>query len=163
MLWFGIDIVLTLRYNNTDMAFSPNIFARYVWLLDTLRSYGRLSFEQISNLWSKSGLGFGEDLPLRTFHNHRQAISDIFDIEIACEARGKNSRYYIEGAERLTGDSFCGWLLDCLAVGNKITDVQHLERRVGVEETPSGRVWFTVLMDAIKANRIVEIAYKGYV
>lgn len=51
---------------------AANLFGRYVWLIDTLRRYKRLTFQEISELWQESGLGYGEELPLRTFHNHQR-------------------------------------------------------------------------------------------
>ena len=55
---------------------SASKFGRYVWLIDTLRRYKHLSYNEINELWQKSGLSYGEgdNLPLRTFHNHRKAI-----------------------------------------------------------------------------------------
>ena len=54
---------------------AANLFGRYVWLIDTLRRYKRLTFQEISELWQESGLGYGEELPLKTFHNHKKAIN----------------------------------------------------------------------------------------
>ena len=56
---------------------AANIFGRYVWLIDILRRYKRLTFQEISSLWQNSGLSYGEKLPLRTFHNHQKAIKDM--------------------------------------------------------------------------------------
>ena len=35
---------------------AANLFGRYVWLIDTLRRYKRLTFQEISELWQESGL-----------------------------------------------------------------------------------------------------------
>ena len=59
---------------------AANLFGRYVWLMDILLRYKRLTFEEINELWQESGLGYGEELPLKTFHNHKKAIKDIFDV-----------------------------------------------------------------------------------
>ena len=58
---------------------ASNLFGRYVWLIDLLRQYKHLSYKERNVRWQKSGLSYGEgdDLPLRTFHNHRAAIKDI--------------------------------------------------------------------------------------
>lgn len=63
---------------------AANNLGRYVWLLDTIRRHKRLTFEEINRLWVCSGLSYGEgdEIPLRTFHNHRKAISAIFDVYI---------------------------------------------------------------------------------
>ena len=78
---------------------AANLFGRYVWLIDTLRRYKRLTFQEISELWQESGLGYGEELPLKTFHNHKKAIKDIFDVYIECD-RKDDYRYYIKLADK---------------------------------------------------------------
>ena len=59
---------------------AANLLGRYVWLMDILRRHKRLTFEEINELWQESGLSYGEELPLKTFHNHKKAIKDIFDV-----------------------------------------------------------------------------------
>ena len=59
---------------------AANLLGRYVWLMDILRRHKRLTFEEINELWQESGLSYGEELPLKAFHNHKKAIKDIFDI-----------------------------------------------------------------------------------
>ena len=80
--------------NNT-----PNLFNRYVWLVDTIYRREKITFEEISDLWSCSTLNdTGEDLPLRTFHYHRQAIEEMFYINIECDKRN-GYVYYIENRD----------------------------------------------------------------
>ena len=81
---------------------AANLFGRYVWLIDILRRYKRLTFQEINELWQESSLGYGDELPLRTFHNHQKAIKDIFDVYIDCD-RKDGYRYYIDEPERLEG------------------------------------------------------------
>lgn len=45
-----------------------------------------------------------------TFHNHRQAIEEMFDINIECDKR--NNTYYIADAEGMLGDKLKMWLLE---------------------------------------------------
>lgn len=92
---------------------AANIFGRYVWLIDTIRRHKRITYEEINNLWMKSGLSYGEgdELPLRTFHNHRKAIKDIFDVYIECDIKG-GYKYYIENPESLDSDGLRTWLID---------------------------------------------------
>ena len=62
---------------------AKNIFNRYVWLLDTINLRPNIAYQEINNLWRDSPLNDdGKDLPLRTFHNHRQAILDQFGLDI---------------------------------------------------------------------------------
>lgn len=57
------------------------LFSRYVWLVETIQRAGKITFEEINDKWTHSRLNYsGHDLPLRTFHNHRYAIGEMFDI-----------------------------------------------------------------------------------
>ena len=72
------------RKNNKEK--TSRLFNRYVWLVDVVNRAGRISFEEINKLWCKSSLNEDEeDLPLRTFHDHRTAIEEMFDINIDCD------------------------------------------------------------------------------
>ena len=65
-----------------------NLFNRYVWLVDIIYRRGEITFEEINEYWQRSLLNMdGEDIPLRTFHNHRKAIEQMFDINIECDKR----------------------------------------------------------------------------
>ena len=103
---------------------AANLFGRYVWLIDTLRRYKRLTFQEISELWQESGLGYGEELPLKTFHNHKKAIKDIFDVYIECD-RKDDYRYYIDEPERLEGNNLQSWLISSYATLNQILAHAH--------------------------------------
>ena len=80
-----------LQHQNTRGSSKSNtavLFNRYVWLVDTIYRAGRLSFEEINERWVRSSLNdTGEELPLKTFHNHKNAIQQVFDISIACDRR----------------------------------------------------------------------------
>ncbi|MCD8296883.1 MAG: WYL domain-containing protein [Prevotella sp.] len=138
-----------------------NLFGRYVWLVDIIRRYKYLSYEQINQLWLKSGLSYGEDLPLRTFHNHRKAIKDIFDIYINCD-NNNGYRYFIDDPEHLEGDSLRNWLLDSYSVLNHIQADKKLEGRIIFENIPSGHLWLTTITDAIRQNKELFITYQGF-
>ena len=75
------------------------LFNRYVWLVETIQRAGRITFEEINEKWIHSRLNYsGEDIPLRTFHNHRVAIEEMFDVNIECDRRG-GYVYYIENED----------------------------------------------------------------
>ena len=58
---------------------AKSYFNRYVWLIETIQQAGHISRADLSAKWEKSPLNeTGEELYERTFHNHRQAILDIF-------------------------------------------------------------------------------------
>lgn len=142
---------------------ASNIFGRYIWLIDTLRRHKRLTFEEINRLWINSGLSYGEndDLPLRTFHNHRKAIKDIFDVYIECDVKS-GYKYYIDEPERLEGNGLHNWLIDSYATLNQLQIDKKLEGRVIFNNIPSGSIWLTTFVQAIRTNNIVEITHRGF-
>ena len=143
---------------------ASNLFGRYVWLIDLLRQYKHLSYKEINVRWQKSGLSYGEgdDLPLRTFHNHRAAIKDIFDVYIEIDPEVSGYKYHIEEPERLHGDAFRSWLIDSYATLNQLQADKKLEGRIQFENIPSGGKWLTLFMQAMRENKVVEITHQGF-
>lgn len=140
---------------------AANLFGRYVWLMDILRRYKRLTFQEINELWQESGLGYGEELPLKTFHNHKKAIKDIFDVYIECD-RKDGYRYYIDEPERIEGNNLRNWLISSYATLNQIQADNKLEDRIIFEEIPSGQTWLTCIADAMRRNHVLNITHQGF-
>lgn len=140
---------------------SANLLGRYVWLIDVLRKYKRLTFQEINELWQESGLGYGEELPLRTFHNHQKAIKDIFDVYIECDKKD-GYRYYIDEPERLEGNNLRNWLISSYATLNQIQVDNRLESRIIFENIPSGQIWLTRIADAMRRNHVLRITHQSF-
>ena len=64
------------------------LFQRYVWLVDLIyRHNHNITFKEINEKWQNSPLNDRrEGFPLKTFHNHKAAISSMFDIDIECNS-----------------------------------------------------------------------------
>ena len=60
-------------------------FNRYIWLLNILLQRKKLTLEEICEEWNKSYLGDNTPLSKRTFHQHRNAIEELFDVSIICD------------------------------------------------------------------------------
>lgn len=140
---------------------AANLFGRYVWLVDILLRYRRLTYQEISDLWQESGLSYGEPLPLRTFHNHQKAVADIFGVDIKCDA-GDGYRYYIAEPERLRGNNLRSWLISSYATLNQIQADNKLEDRIIFENIPSGQTWLTPIAEAMRRNHVLSITHQGF-
>jgi hypothetical protein len=117
---------------------TSNLFNRYVWLVDIIYRRGKITFEEINEYWQRTLLNIDrEDLPLRTFHNHRQAIEQMFDINIECDKRN-GYKYYIENTDDMEHGGVRSWLLNTFAVNNLINESHKLKRRILFEKIPSG-------------------------
>lgn len=143
---------------------ASNLFGRYVWLIDLLRQHTRLSYKEINEKWKRNGLSYGYDnnLPIRTFHNHRAAIRDIFNIDIEIDPNVPGYKYHIENADSLQGDAFRSWLIASFATLNQLQADRSLEGRVQFEDIPSGGKWLTLFMQAMRENKVVQITHQGF-
>lgn len=140
---------------------AKDLFNRYIWLVDVIYRAGKITFEEINERWKRNAMSRGEDLPVRTFHNHRAAIEELFDINIECDKRG-GYRYYIENADDMEQGGVRTWLLNTFAVNNLINESHHLKRRILFEEIPSGQVHLTPVIEAMRDGLTLEITYQSY-
>lgn len=69
---------------------AKGLFDRYIWLIDTIYRAGKITFEEINKRWLRTEMSNGEEIPLRTFHNHRKAIYNP-QIQISAESETKRS------------------------------------------------------------------------
>ena len=138
---------------------AKNYFNRYIWLIDTIYRRGHITLQDISRSWERSSFNDdGRPMAERTFHNHREAILDMFGIEI------KNDRslgYYIDSAD-LEGDDIKRWLLESLSMNNLVNEAGGLRDRVLFEKIPSSQRWLLPIVGAMKDGRAVEITYQSY-
>lgn len=140
---------------------AKDLFNRYVWHVNTIYKAGRITFEEINDRWVENEMSGGEDLPLKTFHNHRKAVQDIFDINIECNKRG-GYYYYIENMENIEHDSLRTWLLNTFSVSNLINESRKLKDKTILENIPSGQRFLTFVIEAIRDNRVLKIRYHSF-
>lgn len=140
---------------------AKDLFNRYIWLVDTIYRANGITFEEINDRWVRSSMSDGIDLPLKTFHNHRRAIEDMFDINIVCDKKN-GYRYYIENADDMEGGGVRSWLLSTFAVNNLINESHHLKRRIVFEDIPSGQKYLTPAIEAMRDGCTLEMTYKSF-
>lgn len=140
---------------------TKDLFDKYIWLVDTIYRSRKITFEEINERWLRSRLGEGQDLPLRTFHNWRTAIEQVFDINIECNRKG-GYYYYIENVEDMEKGGVRSWLLNTFAVNNLINESHHLKRRILFEDIPSGRQFLTPVIEAMRDSLEIEFSHQGY-
>lgn len=136
-----------------------DLISRYIWIVDTLTRYERLTRRQLNKLWRRSSLSDGADLPERTFFHYRRAIEENLHIDIACDSQG---RYYIDRDGSRQGKALTNWMLDSYAVNNAIKGSETPMDRVEIEDVPSAREFLPVVLDAIKENHKLSFTYAGF-
>ena len=63
------------------------IFHQYIWIINTLRAYRKLTLEELNRKWMADGVADGNPLQRVSFYRHRDAILDMFGIVIDCDPR----------------------------------------------------------------------------
>lgn len=139
---------------------TSKVINRYAWLLNLLQQYRRLTFEEISILWEGSGLAEGKPLALRTFHVHRKAIAELFDVEIKCDT--STYQYYLSSTDVLRNDRIKKWLINSTTASNIVQVGANMKDRILFEEIPRGTEYLQTVIDAMRHNKVVRIDYSPY-
>lgn len=139
-----------------------NLFKKYLWLMNTIKSFGPISYESINRLWERSTLNeLGEELPKKTFHNQLNAISDLFDIEILCD-RKNGYRYYI--GENFSTDKWTQNYLNSMLFQFSLLDDKNMKDVVydiDNENDIDERLYF--ILGCIKNHLVITFTYyKSY-
>lgn len=136
-----------------------DIISRYIWLIDTLTRYKKLTRLQINDLWLRSSLSDGHPIPERTFFHYRRAIEENFHIDIKCNRAGE---YFIESSDDPQDMRLTNYLLDSYAVNSAVKGSNADPSRVAVEDVPSAREFLPSVLDAISRNEKLEFTYAGF-
>lgn len=139
---------------------AKELFNRYVWLIDLLQRYGRLTRREIDELWMRSEYSEGKPMARRTFMNYRQAIQEMFDVNIECDP--STYEYYIEDPEALEGSGTRVWALNTLSVNTLLNESQELRDRIVLENIPSGQKFLRQVFEAMKESRMVWLSYHSF-
>ncbi len=139
---------------------SQNLFNRYIWMVDTIRRRGRISRRELNECWLRSPLSEGRPLARRTFYNYREAIQDLFNIDIKCDP--SSFEYYIEMEQDGSQGSISDWLLNNAAVNDLLTNSQAVADRIFVEDVPSAREHLAPVIDALRENKPIRFDYLPY-
>jgi hypothetical protein len=136
------------------------LFNKYIWFVDTISRYGRITREQINELWRKSSFSYGEkSLPRRTFYSYRNAVQELFSINIECDPA--TFEYYIEENDTYN-ESVTHWLLDSVATNDLLSSSRDISHRLFLENVPSAREYLGIFIDAVKLNRQIRFDYYSY-
>ena len=136
------------------------IFRQYIWIINTLRAYKRLTFEEISRKWQDDEVADGNALQRSSFNRHRDAILDMFGIVIECEP--KTYKYYISNPEVLNDDSIERWIFSTLTVHGVLADSASVKEYVVLESAPAGEEYLETIIRAIKTHHQLLIGYKAF-
>ena len=136
-----------------------DLFNRYIWIVDTIQRYGKITRRELNELWLKSVDGDGEPIPARTFFHYRRAIEENFQIDIECNKAGE---YYIDSKGTRQDQQFRNWLMDSYAMRGVLSDSSTMSDRILVEDVPSARRFMSSVMEAMKQSKKIVFTYQSY-
>ncbi len=138
------------------------LFQQYMWLLQTIYQAKGISFRDINKRWTRNAkLSGGVEMHRNTFNRHKQAIEEIFDINIVCD-KANEFKYYIEDSKNLKDDSILSWLLSSMTVHSAVQNSANLQNRILLENIPSGLKFLQTILDAMNANLCISFTYCKY-
>jgi len=138
-----------------------DLLNRYIWIVDTIKRFGRISRKELDRRWANCPYANGEArIPRRTFYNYRQAIEELFSVTILCDP--VTYEYYIEEEPGSAGEQITNWLLNASATSNVLQGSREIASRIMLEEVPSAREHLSGMMEALRDRRAVTFDYHPY-
>lgn len=134
-------------------------YNRYIWLVETIRRAGHISRADIDRKWADSRYNDNKEsaLPERTFFRYRNAIEELFGIDIKCDR--VTGHYYIPDMENNRTKQL---LLSQFAVSQSLEKSNDLIDRVIYEDIPGGTEFLTLIADAMRENRWILATHQRF-
>ena len=137
-------------------------YLRYIWLLDTIsKSKYPLTYDHIVKIWETSPYASMGGLPIRTFHEHRKGIEEMFGVIIACE-KSTFCTYYVKNPEVLERNPYAQLLLRKYSVPQDFTTFNMMRDRILLEEIPHGTYYIDSIVESMRTNTEFVIDYQHY-
>ncbi len=140
---------------------NTGIFQQYIWLLNTIHRAGRITLSEINKKWIQCNLSNGVEMPRSTFNRHKNDIEELFNVVIECD-KNDGYKYYIENPEAISNNSIQNWLLSSLTVHSAVRESVSLQKRILLEDIPSGHQYLQQILMAMKSNKRIAFHYKKY-
>lgn len=138
----------------------PSLFKEYIWLVNTIKRARRISFAEIQEKWLDTEMSGGVEFARSTFNRHKDAIQDIFGINIDCD-RKVGYKYYIANEKVLREDTVQNWIVSTMSVNDVISDSKALHDRIVLQQIPCDE-YLETFINAMKRKVRVEVKYRRY-
>lgn len=139
------------------------LFKRYIWLVDLIYRHDGITRDEINRCWRQSHHNDNkeDEIPERTFHRHKEAIKELFDIEIRCDRHGEKT-YYIANRETFEKDGMMEWMLNTFTVNNILLECKDLKHRILFEPMPSGQQYLVPIIKSMRDGKVLNLTYQSF-
>lgn len=138
---------------------TAGLLNRYVWFVTTIYNRGPISLSDIQRRY-EAHFGYGEELGERTFHRYKEAVMELFDIEIKFDRMRRG--YVVTDLEDIDNMGMRTWLLQTFSVNSVLHENQDLKNRILLEEIPSGQQYLTTIVDAMHEGVTLQMTYHSF-
>lgn len=138
------------------------IFQRYVWLVNTISSAGRISMEEINRKWATSSLNdmHEQAYPRFSFMRHKEDIAECFGLEIAYDRR--QNAYYIANYDDVKQGKMSEWMMNNFAISNMLSESRTLDNRILLEQIPSGTNYLPLIISAMRDSKVLQVTHQSF-
>lgn len=141
---------------------NPNLFNKYIWLVDTIYSAGSITRDEIDRKWSHSALNEYHEtqIPRTTFQRWRAGVEEVFGLII--DVNLTDYSYYIANRDELRGNATTQWLLHTFAVTNMVHEGKDIQDKILLESMPSDGMFLTPIMESIRLSHKIQMTYQKF-
>jgi len=145
---------------DNHLVMNSKTYYKYIWLLDLLLTSDPIPFEDICLMWEDNP-AFGGPLPIRSFHEFRKGIKEMFGVDIVCD-RSKGNVYYVKNPEALDEQKLGKWLLRKYSIPQDFVTFNSMKDRILLEEIPLGTAFLNDIIEAMRKNVEIRVDYQRY-
>ncbi len=128
----------------------------YCWLIALLER-NHLTFQEIVDEWEVASCNpFHEELTLRTFHRHREAIASQFGISVICD-KSDGYRYYLK-RDKVECDETTEWMLSSMRLAS-LGDQLKYHNKVMLDTPPYNSEYLDDILGAIDKHYLLKFKY----
>ena len=136
------------------------LFECYIWLVNTI-ARGPITLAAINDKWARASVNDykTDSIPECTFHRWKNNVQLLFDVIIKCNTYGE---YYIEDGENLRNENWRNRMFQLFAMNSLLKDSKELRDRILYESIPSGEIYLTTIVEAMRDGGVLEMTYQGF-
>ena len=135
---------------------------RYIWMVDTIRRYQPITYEELeakivqSGQFDKGDIMFSE----RTFFRDANAIESIFGIVLFFDRKTKG--YYIKEAKSKEEQHMLDWMLHTFRHANILEVYRDQAEHILLESPPRGNEHLSAILEGIRHSDILTLELKRF-
>ena len=130
-----------------------------IWLVNHLLNYRRLSLRDLSSFWQRDQkMSGGQEMSRLRLSRMIDSAFELLGVVIECDRRD-GYRYFIAANENLKAAE---WLISSHAINDVILSSTQVRDRILLEEIPSGQHHLSLIVEAMRQGKALEMVYRKF-